>query len=406
MVRAVDVGKSVGLMERNIDLYQDRESQASRDMTLRRAQEESMALDRALREGLRPAVQAPVAAPAPAAPAGPAYESIEPAHGGDTPIGDIVQERAPAAAPVTAAPERPAISAYTTLMERLAGAPGGGRAMLTLHGQEQTRQAAAGTRQQAAQNQGWSQFNKFLDDRNVDAARTIAKQYQLGIPDEAWTNIQFRNSMLIGNDYAKSAFHIQDPDRPVFLGRYMERIGNGEDPDTAAQGALTELRAPEGGEGQPRLRGRVTTVTDQKTGKVYKVDQYGNKVEVEGVTGRVFGGGRGGAGGAAGGKQQQYAQWRIQTLVAAGVPLVEAQRTVAGGERRATSYNAASIAARLFNAQDEMGRRLYPTYQHALKAAQEALGQPLPQPGAPPAPGRPPLGSFGNRPPLESFERR
>ena len=131
---------------------------------------------------------------------------------------------------------------------------------------------------------------------------------------------------------------------------------------------------------------------ESKTG-IYERTQGGGTQPIVGPDGKILmptdrrmflGTGRGGGGS----KQQQYAQWRIQTLTGAGVPEDQARRIVAGGGQ---SYlgprDVARMAQNLMKMTDENFNPLYPNINAATQAAQAALGliQNPGQAAAPPA---------------------
>lgn len=293
LIRPGSLIPTIGLYESNVARHSQQRARDVAEFERRRQIEQGMGVDRALREALKPQpggagavpVQAPMPGPVQGGPAIQAYSaggppgtvpvSVAPDTGGDTEIGTIVEdqpvEAAPAAAPAIAAPGvvasaapvapaagvpagvpasatpptpgvtaaaagAPAIASYGTVMDRLAGTPGSGATMLALHQKEQTLQSAERNRQALAAGradtrkiQAWGAFNTALDKGNVDAARALAAQYQLGIPDQAWGSLQFRQAMMRGNDYASKMYHAQDPDRPIWLQSYMSRIASGQD---------------------------------------------------------------------------------------------------------------------------------------------------------------------------------
>lgn len=341
----------------------------------------------------------PVAMPEPAAPAGPQPVSMPEvtAPAGSTPPVPMPSVSGPAAPAGSAKPGIASFSAgdpTRALMSRLAQTPGAGTAMMQEHGHEQTRQTQratadrlVGTQQLNAQNQGWTHLNKALDDFDVDRARQISTQYQLGIPDAAWTNMKFRTSMLLGSKLAKDMFKLEDEHRPQFLHAFMKEIGAGKDEHSAAVTAYAEVSAPPPGGGEGRT-GAKRMVKDASGAYVWVYEGGGSrKTDVRGSAPGARSGG-GGAGGA-GGKQQQYAQWRIKTLTDAGIPANEASKIVAGGAKQVTERDVTNLAARLLQLKDRAFKPVYPDLQAAATAAREAYGMQDPTGGGTsPAPTR------------------
>lgn len=87
-------------------------------------------------------------------------------------------------------------------------------------------------------------------------------------------------------------------------------------------------------------------------------------------------------------KAQQYAKWRIQTLVEAGVPLDDARQMVAGGASMQVGQATVSrLAAGLMKlTEDDMVTPKYKSLGEAMQAVREALGEDAKRTGRTPTP--------------------
>lgn len=391
-VRPGSVKPSLDIFRQGVAAHEQAQRAETQDFEQRRRVDNEVALDRAIREGVaaeQARSQQPVAAPAP--PAAPATQmvSIAPDTGGDTEIGPLVEER-----PLgNAAPQQPAIGGFTArgpsaLMSRLTQTPGAGATVLALHNQNQKARDAAEV-----------QTIKALHGGEPEVAATIARQYGINIPEEVIRNTTFQREMKQLGATIK-ALGVSDDLMAVNITRdYLAARQAGADERVALEQAMGKAKAT--------VKPPATTWSPTHNAFVEHPSAdhpQGRALQPPALPARQVGGNRPGGGGG-GSRQLEYAQWRIKTLVSAGVPEQQAQQIVAGGVKGPTSLNAAQIAARLFNTTDDAGNRIYPNYQAALTAARNALGMPAPSPAA-----RPSLDSFGGggaaaRPSLDSFNR-
>lgn len=141
---------------------------------------EKQAVDRALREGVRP--QASALANVQAEP-----ELVLSRHDDGTPLEQpiVVREATPARRPSWRAP----------VVQRLSSTPGGGRAAVELAGAEEKHQVderrAASTESRENRElayRGLEQFNKAMDLGDLDTARAVNSRFRLGIPEQAFAN--------------------------------------------------------------------------------------------------------------------------------------------------------------------------------------------------------------------------
>lgn len=363
-------------------------------------QDQARGVDAAVRTGLGamyarpPAMAAPVAAPAsvsppPAPVPAPGPVSIEPAHGGDTPIGDIVVDQpaempqtgglpAPAIASATAqapaaAAAAPQGSRYGPMMESLARTPGGGATMMQMHKEN----VAEDTRRQAAE----IQAIRAMHNAEPDIAAAIAARYNINIPPDFIKNKRAQYEMTQLGTMLKQ-IGVNDDNMAVQITRqYLEARKGGMEFQQALEAALQGAKAgPKASDmTYDSMRGAWVTrpTAESPTGTV---------LQPPNMPPRQTGGG-GGAGGG-GSKQREYAEWRIRTLVAAGMSEQQAAQIVAG-RGTVTPKDIATMATRLMRLTNENGDRIYNDLPSATRAAQEALGQgggggapaPRPQPG-------------------------
>lgn len=89
----------------------------------------------------------------------------------------------------------PAQTWRTPAIRKLAATPGGGRQAVTLMADEEKRAGEQRTARRAESREdrelahrGLEQFNKFMDQGDVDGARVVNARFRLGIPEEAFAN--------------------------------------------------------------------------------------------------------------------------------------------------------------------------------------------------------------------------
>lgn len=391
---------------------------AQRDIEFRQQQDTDAALRRGIgafyaddqppvNQPAPPGVSAaaqPVAVPAPP----PATFSAPPAANvadgfGDDPRLPPAQQGAPAAAPqagpsfaapaVRAAPARRG-GAYADAIRALSKAPGGGRTMMALHGQDVQNQRADAESQRKIQHDGQVMWLKAVNDGDLKMAQHIGRQYGLQLPPDIYTNRQSLTDVRVATNLAKTMGITDDVTAVAFVDAYIDARQKGADEGTATRSATAAAKAGTGGPGKA-----VHWAVD-KDQNVTGFDNRGNPIRT-GVKARpnqweVYG--PSGAAGGGGSKQQQFAEWRIKTLVASGVPEKEAQKMVAGGtaNRPLTAAQRLTAGNRLLSSTDRMGRKIYPNLDAALRAIDSAAtgaGGPPAEPAAPAAPGAPGPGS-------------
>jgi len=299
---------------------------------------------------------------------------------------------APAATPtgtfatpaVRAAPRN---TAFGNAMRTLARAPGGGRTMMAMHQQDQQGQRSDAQENRRLQHDGQVLWLKAIDAGDLRMAQHIGQQYGLQLPPDIYTNRKSLTDVKVATNTAKSLGITDDMMAVSFVDAYVDARQKGADEGTATRAATAAVKSGASGPGKA-----VHWAVDDAH-QVTGFDARGTPIRT-GVKARPLkhemGGGGGAADGAGGSKQQQFAKWRIDTLVASGVPLPEAQKMVAGGSANKPVTGAQRLAAanRLLGSTDRMGRKLYPDLNAALKAIDSATsgaGGPAPaapQPGA------------------------
>lgn len=319
----------------------------------------------------QPAVTPQTAAAAPASAAPMQADVVKPP-------ANVTPDTSGLTAAVTGAPPRPAIGSFTAgapaastnapLMNRLTQTPGAGNAAMQLHGQEQARGQQNARLRQAAEIQA---VRSMLNGEPHVAAQ-IAQQYGINIPQEVIKSASFQREMKNLGATMKGIGINDDVMAASITKEYLAQRSKGADERTAFESAF----AASGG---PKAKAP-KSVWDSTRGAFMQEPTADNPnglaLQPPGTPARQYKPGGGGGGAAAGGpgKQQQYAQWRIDTLKATGMPEAEAQKIVAGGSKQVTQRDVASMATRLMNVKDRMGRPVYKDLNAAKTAAQQALG--------------------------------
>uniref|UniRef100_A0A6M3ISI1 Uncharacterized protein n=1 Tax=viral metagenome TaxID=1070528 RepID=A0A6M3ISI1_9ZZZZ len=270
--------------------------------------------------------------------------------------------------PVAAAPAGPTAAAsaqpgssFGPMMDELAKQPGSGKNMLSLFSTDISSQRASAVENRKMQAEGNKQILGFLKDGDVKMAQATAKQYGINIPDDVWKNRALVMNLRLGANLAKT-MGIKDEQAVHFVQGFTEGIVSGLPEDQAVMMGLKQI--PKDGF---EIKG---TVTDENN-NVQAFDKYG-KVKPLGVKARRPGSGDGTGG--AGSKQRQYAEWRIKTLVGAGMTQQQAEKLVAGGTstRPVTAQQRLSLARQLMTMKGSNYKPVYATLQDALAAVDAA----------------------------------
>jgi hypothetical protein len=269
-------------------------------------------------------------------------------------------------------------------MQELAKTPGTGAAMMQLFARDSESQRQAKIEQQRLRQEGLRLFTDASKNNDIATMRAVARNYDLGIPPEALQRREVLAEIGAGINTAKT-LGITDDERAIaFAKGYVETLSRTNDPRASIQAGFAEAQ-------KVPAKQRIGNYHVNEKGEIVGFTESGQPVPT-GVKARPLKWERElGAGGAQppGSKQREYAEWRIRTLVAAGMSEREAQLIVAGGAgyRPITEKERVSLAQRLLNAKDRFGKPLYRTLPEAMGAVDEALGQPrgptpVPEPSA------------------------
>ena len=383
-----------------------------------RAESEKRAMDNALRTALgehyasQGQVQPSVAPAMPAAP-GPAPmptmqppAATAPMPSMQDPAQTAPMPQQPAIAAV-AAPQAQQRSAYAPIMSKLAGTPGSGQAMMQMFSADRQGQAQAAVEARKVKAEGAKEAFAALKEGNIKLARAINDHFGLGIPAQAWGDRNFNTAILKASGIAK-AYGLKDDYGAAFLRGYVETyagaIGQGV-PQEQAEQAATQAAVSAMPKGAFEIKHWAPNDKGEIIGFGNRPDQQHNtgvKARPTSTELRISNPGAfPGRGGAAGGgsKQQAYAEWRIETLTASGMPRDQANRIVAGGSSQAFGpKDVARMASSLMRSLDpNTGFPIYKNIREATTAAQEALGVASQQQEARPQPAQgreDPLGLF------------
>lgn len=283
--------------------------------------------------------------------------------------------QAPAPAAPAPAAAQPQGSRYQPLMESLAKTPGGGAAMMQAHQQASLEDQ----RKQAAE----IQAIRALHNAEPNVAEAIARQFGINIPPEVIRDRKFQHEMA---ELGKSlkGIGVNDDNAAMQITRqYLEGRKNGMSAQDAWTNALAGVKVA------PKQTG-VNSVYDSNRGvfvdRPNEENPNGVVRQPPGMPSRNYNPNSGAGGGTS--KQQQYAEWRIKTLVQGGMSEQQAGAIVAGRAPQVSEKNVADMARALLKLTDPDGNRLYPNLNASLKAARDALGGGAGQPGRGSAPAR------------------
>ena len=261
---------------------------------------------------------------------------------------------------------------FADMASTLSKAPGTGAQLMNMVGTHMTATRAQASEARKLQAEGNKEMLSYLKDGDVAMAQQAAKQYGIQIPDEVWKNRKLVMNLRLGATLAKT-MGVKDEHAVHFVDGFTHALAAGLPEDQAVIAGLKEV--PKGG-----IEVKHTVVGQGD--KVYGIGPHGETMDL-GIKARPQKWEFAGAGGAGGGsKQQQYAEWRIKTLTAAGMPDKQAQQLVAGGAgtRPINQQQRVSLAKGLMSAKGAGGiTPLYKTLNEALKAVDEAITSPMPQ---------------------------
>lgn len=309
--------------------------------------------------------------------------------------GAAMPSERPAATPVRGGP-------YDAAIGEMVKTPGAGDAALRMH---QANVAAREKSQvnERARTQAEIQLFKALDAMDPRVAEGIARKYNVNIPPEVLRDRGFQREMKELGDQIKASGITDDGAALSIRKEYLKSRKSGADQPTAWSAAFENTQAPSSAKASD-------WIYDANRGAwVRRPSAAGGSPEASVVAPTGLPPRAASAGG--GSRAQQYAEWRLQTLVQAGMPEAEAKRIVAGGSALAVGQkDVTRLASNLMKVTDRLGKPLYKTLDEAMAASRDALGaqQPAPAPSAlvPPAPSGAPegarqIGTSGGKPVYE-----